>query len=285
MDKGKEEFIPIFREEGILKKYGPGFHSVSEFARKHLLYAAWSDRYLCDSRYAVSRDYLDYYSLIYLIKGKMEFIYEDHTCVIGEREAILMDFRRPHYYRALTDRVEKWEVIFDGAFAGDYYDLITEKWGNTFKAHGRILGTLREMKKELDSPLPDDHTISALFHLLFSDLVKEYSMKLSPAIRKALDYINENSSGQIQINEIADYVGLSRSYFSRLFTKETGQTPYEYLLEIRINKAKQMLALDVLSVADIADQCGFMNASHFVRVFKGKVGQTPASFRNFFNMN
>lgn len=285
MGRGKEEFIPIFREEGILQKKGPGFHSVTEFARKHLLYIAWSNWYVCNSRYSVSRDYLDFYSLIYIEKGKMEFLYDDKAFIVGEGEAVLLDFRRPHYYRSLSDRLEKWEVIFDGAFAKDYYDLITDKWGYRFRVHGRIRGTIREMMQELGNPLPDDHLLSALFHILFSDLVKEHSLKLSPPIRKALDYISENSMQHIQVNEIADYVGLSRSYFSRLFAKETGQTPYEYLLEIRINKAKQMLALDALSVAEIAEQCGFVNASHFVRVFRGKTGQTPATFRNFFNIN
>lgn len=284
MGKGKEEFIPIFREVGILQKHGPGFHSVTEFARKHLIYAAWSDRYLCDMRYSVSRDYLDFFSLIYVIKGKMEFSYEDHTINVGEGGAILLDFRRPHYYRSMTDRMEKWEVIFDGAFARDYYELITGEWGNSFRVHGRIRGVLQEMMKELDNPLPDDHTLSVLFHTLFSELVKEHGRKLSPVIRKSLDYISENADQKLPISEIADYVGLSRSYFSRLFTKETGQTPYEYLLELRINKAKQMLALDLLPVAVIAEQCGFMNASHFIRVFREKTGQTPASFRNFFNI-
>lgn len=285
MERGKEQNIPILREEGILEKHGPGFHSASDFARRHLLYVTWSDQYLCDSRYFVSRDYLDFYSLIYVIRGKMEFRYENHTFLAGEREFVLLDFRKPHYYRSVSERMEKWEVIFDGAFAEAYYEMVTERWGNLFKANGKISGSLRELKKELDSPLPDDHTISALFHMLYSDLANEHSRKLSPVIRKALNYMSENAAQQIQTHEIADYVGLSRSYFSKLFTKETGQTPYEYMLEMRLNNAKQMLALGTLSVREIAEQCGFVNASHFARVFKGKVGQTPANFRNIFNID
>ena len=284
MGKGKEESIPIFREEGILKKVGTGFHSATDFARKNLIYVAWSDQYLCDSRYSVKRDYLDFFSLIYVIRGRMEFSYEGEILTLGENEAMLMDFRKPHYYRSLTERMEKWEVIFDGGPARAYYDLITENWGYSFKVKGRIRGVLESMQSELTRPLPNDHTLSVLFNTLFSGLVQDRSLKLSPAIKNALDYINEHASGQLQVNEIADCVGLSRSYFSRLFTKETGQTPYGFLLETRINKAKQMLALDTNPISEIAGQCGFMNSSHFIRVFKDKTGQTPASFRDFFNI-
>ena len=283
-DGGKAASIPIYREAGILRKSGKGFHSVSDFARKNLIYAAWSNRYQCNRQYGVTRDYLDFFSLIYVIRGSMEFVYEGKTTVVSDHEAMLLDFRKPHHYHSLSDRLDKWELIFEGNAAEAYYELITENWGNAFKVQGRVKGVLDEMMAELDKPLPDDHVLSYLFHALFTYLVKNHQMKLSEPINKALSYMSENASQSLQVKEIADYVGLSRSYFSRLFLRETGQAPYEYLLDVRINKAKQMLALDALSVADIADQCGFSNASHFIRVFREKTGQTPASFRNFFNM-
>lgn len=284
MAEGKEGTIPIPKEEGIIQKSGKGFHSINDFARKHLIYAAWSSRYLCSSRYTVRRDFLDFFSLIYVISGKMEFVYEGQTMIVSENEAILLDFRKPHYYRSMTERTEKWELIFDGNASDAFYELIVSRWGNVFKVHGRIKGVISQMMTSLDSPLPDDFELSLLFNSLFTYVLMDHQSKQSPPIRKALEYINEHSSDSMQINEIANYVGLSRSYFSRLFAKETGQTPYDYLLESRINKAKQMLALDETSVAMVAELCGFQNASHFIRVFREKTGQTPASFRNFFNI-
>ena len=282
--RGKAEAIPIYREEGILHKSGKGFHSANEFARKNLIYAAWSNRYLCNDKYAVTRDFLDYFSLIYVISGKMEFVYEGKTTVVSENEAMLLDFRKPHHYHALTDRVDKWELIFEGNATEAYYDMLVSNWGNSFKVQGRVKGVLERMMKELDDPLPDDYELSLLFNSLFTYVLKDHQLKLSEPIKKALDYMNEYSSSPLQINEIANYVGLSRSYFSRLFTKETGQAPYDYLLEVRINRAKQMLALDEIPVSVVAEQCGFVNTSHFSRVFREKTGQPPASFRNFFNI-
>ncbi len=284
MGEGKEESIPIPKEKGIIRKSGKGFHSVNDFARKNLIYAAWSNRYLCDGHYAVNRDFLDFFSLIYVISGQMEFTYEGKTCKVSENEAILLDFRKPHHYRSLTDRMDKWELIFDGNASEAFYNLIVSQWGNVFAVKGRIKGVISQMMTCLDGPLPDDYELSLLFNSLFTYVLMDHQMKQSPSIRKALEYISEHSNESLQVNEIADYVGLSRSYFSRLFAKETGQTPYEYLLETRINNAKQMLALDAISVSTVAEMCGFQNVSHFIRVFREKTGQTPASFRNFFNI-
>jgi AraC-like DNA-binding protein len=285
MDREKDQKIPIPREAGILQKSGKGFHSSNDFVRDNLIYAAWSNRYLCDSHYAVTRDFLDFFSLIYVISGKMEFVYEGETILVSENEAMLLDFRKPHHYHSLSDRLDKFEVIFGGGDAEAYYKLITGNWGYRQSIHGRTKVFLEQMMDELLLPLPDDYTLSLLFHSLFTYIIKAHQLKLSAPIRKALDYINECSSEPLQINEVADYVGLSRSYFSRLFVKETGQTPYDYMMEVRINKAKQMLALDMLSVSDVAEQCGFVNVSHFIRVFREKTGQTPASFRSFFKVS
>lgn len=284
MNRGKEELIPIFKEEGILEKSGKGFHSADEFARKNLIYAAWCNRYRCDGRYAVTREFLDFFSLIYVIGGKMQFEYEGETIIVSENEAILLDFRKPHHYHSLTDHLDKWEVIFEGNASESFYKLIVTNWGYSFPVQGRIKGVLERMMSELDKPLTDDFEMSLLFNSLFTYIMKDHQQKLSDPVKTALAYMNEHSGEPLQINEIADYVGLSRSYFSRLFTRETRQTPYDYLLETRINRAKQMLALDRVPVSAVAEQCGFVNTSHFIRVFKEKTGQTPASFRNFFNM-
>lgn len=284
MSEKKGKLVPIYKEAGILKKSGKGFHSASEFAGENLIHAAWSDRYLCDSNYAVKRDYLDYYSLIYVISGSMELVYEGVTITVSENEFMLLDFHRPHYYRSLSDMLDKWEIIYSGGAAEPYYNLITEKWGYSFRAHGRLKAVIDGMMSEIVKPLPDDHMLSLYFHTLFTYLMKDHQLKLSPPINKALNYICSNYSEPMQVAELADQVGLSRTYFSKLFFKETGQTPSEYLMDVRINKAKEMLSLDKISVSEAAEQCGFVNDSHFIRVFRSKTGQTPASFRNFFNL-
>ncbi|MDO5702917.1 MAG: AraC family transcriptional regulator, partial [Lachnospiraceae bacterium] len=282
MGKESGKLVPIYKEAGILKKSGKGFHSAGEFACENLIHVAWSDRYLCDSRYEVKRDYLDYYSLIYVISGKMGLEYEGSSITVSENEFMLLDFHRPHHYWSMADRLDKWEIIFSGNATAPYYDLITGNWGCSFKAHGRIKTVLDEMMKEIIRPLPDDYMLSMHFNTLFTYLLKDHRLKLSQPINKALNYMNSSYFEPIQVAALADQVGLSRAYFSKLFVKETGQTPSEYLMEVRINKAKEMLSEDMVTVSEVAERCGFVNDSHFIRVFHARTGSTPAAFRNFF---
>ncbi len=285
MNEEIQERIRIYNEKGILEKRGSAFHTPEEFAIQNLFYVVWSNLYICDRRYSVNRDYLDYFSCIFVIRGKMEFDYDGKVTVVNENEAFLMDFRKPHHYHSMSDDLEKWEMIFRGGAADAYYRLIEEKCGNKVKLFGRLKQILNGLMEELDGPLPDDHRISLLIHDMFYHMLTENGRKLSPVVEKALYYIEENYRDPIQISDMAAYVSVSRYYFSRIFHKETGQTPCDYLTAVRINRAKEMLTEKILSVQEIAFQCGFVNASHFTRVFKAETGQTPAAFRNFFNMN
>ena len=78
---------------------------------------------------------------------------------------------------------------------------------------------------------------------------------------------------------IASYIGLSPVYFHRLFKTYYGITPNDYLLNIRIDKAKNMLLFDNKSIDEIAYECGFNSSTYFSTVFKKKINESPYRFR------
>lgn len=100
-------------------------------------------------------------------------------------------------------------------------------------------------------------------------------------IEKVADYIKENYQKECTLDELSQIAGLSRFYLIRIFREYTGKTPYDYLLDIRIEKARMLLAEGKLSVTDICHECGFNNMSHFIRTFKKKIGITPSMYKNF----
>ncbi len=273
-----------YREQGILQKSGSGFYNPGEFARENLFYSTWSDRYLCDEYYSVSRNSFDTYSIIWVIEGKMGFLYEGKQMILEENEGILLDLRRPHYYRSLSSRMVKWEVMIGGNAAGAYYDLICSQWGNTFQVQGEVRSILEKMMEELSGLVPDDHQISLLIHKLFVYLARRKVQRLSEPVKLALSYINAKYASRLQIQDIAAFAGLSRSYFTRLFRKETGYSPYDYILNVRIKSAKEMLMGSARKVSEIARICGFVNTSHFVKEFKAITGQTPTAFRKYYTI-
>ena len=98
-------------------------------------------------------------------------------------------------------------------------------------------------------------------------------------IMKSTEYLQNNYDKKITTNELCEKSNMSRSTFLRNFKKYYGVTPSEYLNEYRIKQAKAMLTETDKSITTIAHDCGFFDSSHFIRIFRNKLGVSPLSFR------
>lgn len=98
--------------------------------------------------------------------------------------------------------------------------------------------------------------------------------------KRALDYIYNHLHENIEIWQIADYVGLDETYMSKLFVKETGYTPGRFIRHQKVETAKNMLVYTKDSCAEIAQYLAFASSSHFTQVFKKETGYTPLQYRN-----
>lgn len=92
-------------------------------------------------------------------------------------------------------------------------------------------------------------------------------------------YIKEHLSEQISLNILAEQVSLTPSYVSAKFKQETGMSYTEYLMRVRINHAKELLAHSRDKISEIALACGFSDNRHFSRIFARRTGMTPSQFR------
>jgi len=98
---------------------------------------------------------------------------------------------------------------------------------------------------------------------------------ITPAIRFIeKNYHNPNLKNQY----IARECNISEVYLRKLFSKHFRTSPKQFILDVRIQKSKQLLTEDMLKINAIADECGFSNAYHFCRLFKEKVGLTPSEY-------
>ena len=97
--------------------------------------------------------------------------------------------------------------------------------------------------------------------------------------RYAKARLSDPSAAPQLIGEIAQHCKLSRSHFSKAFKQSTGLSPYAWQLQQRLQRARQLLNEDELSIAVIADRCGFADQSHLTRQFKLHFGSTPALWR------
>lgn len=100
-----------------------------------------------------------------------------------------------------------------------------------------------------------------------------------PKLRRAMEYMNANMQEDVRLEAIAKELELSASHFAHEFRNSTGQTPYQYLLEQRISKAKNLLRHTRWPVQYISSLVGFRSPVNFVRTFRQRVGSTPAVWR------
>jgi len=103
--------------------------------------------------------------------------------------------------------------------------------------------------------------------------------------KKALDSIHNDISRKWSLDELALIAGMSRTNFSKHFKSISGTTPGEYITNLRITKAKELLSNTKEPVAEIAFSIGYQSSEHFQKSFKKKVGVTPSVFRKSLNLS
>lgn len=119
--------------------------------------------------------------------------------------------------------------------------------------------------------------ISIFYHILHQ-LSEENSTR--NILLPALSYLSEHYPDPLLSNaELAAQCNISEVYFRKIFVESYHITPRQYLIDIRLNRAKQLLAEGTLKISAVAEQCGFTNQYHFCRIFKEKTNVTPSEYR------
>jgi two-component system response regulator YesN len=123
-------------------------------------------------------------------------------------------------------------------------------------------------------------TLSVINHLVDQSIDSVMKKKTSDVLMlSAKDYIERNLSTELSIDVLADYLGISGSYFSLLFKQHFGETFVEYVTKQRMEMAKSLLALSNKSVTQVGQMVGYVERRYFTRVFNKYTGMLPSEFR------
>jgi AraC family transcriptional regulator len=110
-----------------------------------------------------------------------------------------------------------------------------------------------------------------------------YRGGLTPArLRKVVELVHAEMDGDLSLEGLANAAGLSITHFSQMFRQSTGQSPHQFVLHRRIERAKEMLRTAENRVLDVAVACGFKSQEHFARVFRSVCGASPTQYRHEF---
>ncbi|MDE6636592.1 MAG: helix-turn-helix transcriptional regulator, partial [Lachnospiraceae bacterium] len=180
-----------------------------------------------------------------------------------------------------------WEYIyvhFDGSIAKQFYDEILSVTGNIFTLpldNPAIQLLIKEYELlELGKQYRRFESGAFIYNFL-TTLLSEISTPSSPGnhITDAVNWIKTNYNADISLSELSKNLNITPSHLSRLFHKEIGISPVEYLTNVRLEHSMQLLTTTHLGINEIASLCGFANGNYFSKVFKKKLGFTPSEYR------
>lgn len=228
--------------------------------------------------------------LQYTLSGEGEIEINEDVHKLRSGDAFLVDIPSEHCYR-LPNSSSEWEVV--------YIELSKEvAW--LFHKIYNIKGHIVHLEMEssivkniiniyemaVEDKLKDIYQNSKYAYELIMDLLSYFSdeskNKILPSkIQLGKKFIDENFKRQIGLEDIADYVNLSKFHFTREFEKEVGMTPGKYLTKVRIEKAIDMLIFSkTINIEEIAKKVGFNCGNYFSKAFKKAIGMSPLEFRN-----
>ena len=189
---------------------------------------------------------------------------------------IMLGFESGIFNRATYDLVEPEKIELTPHFATP--DPLICQLGLTLKAELVTNGLGSKLYAETIANLLIVHLLQ--HYSIKKPVIKEYSGGLPKyKLQQVIDYINAYLEQSLGLEELAQIAQMSPAYFSRLFKQSTGLAPHQYLIQCRVNRAKELL-IKGNAIADVAYKVGFANQAHLNYHFKRLLGVTPKIVRN-----
>jgi AraC family transcriptional regulator len=273
-------------EKGVLDNSYAFFHTPSNIAKSMFFYIKCAGHFYCDNNYCVERDNHDSYLLMYVKEGSGVVHYNNKIFNVKANDVVLLNCHRPHMYKT-----ENWETLwvhFSGNMSDEYYQLLYNRFGCVISLQDSKLitdhiSTILDTFKNAD--LLNEAIISCYIQRMLTELLiipsntTQENHDKPNAVLESINYIQNNYSKKITLEQLAENVCISPFYFSRIFKRETGYSPYEYITMVRLNHAKTLLKTNDMLIKEIAFSVGFNSEANFVTCFKEHVDMTPSKFR------
>ena len=231
----------------------------------------------------------------YVTKGNCILDINNESINFKEGEIMIIGSEANHLFRAGAEGVQIMQLEFQPDIftkMSDKSEHISSKMNTMFAENAqvikivnapRIILTITNIINELKNKKPYyQHLVlmgyAELFALVNRYLEESYMpMCNNEAIQKAIAFIRHHYMEEITITEVAKYSKVSERYLRKLFTQHLQLSPLEYLNQIRINKALDLLKNADYSVKKVSSMCGFQSPQYFSRVFKKQTGSCPRS--------
>ncbi|WP_255452143.1 AraC family transcriptional regulator [Sporosarcina sp. ANT_H38] len=238
----------------------------------------------------LTRSEVDIIVFQYTLKGVGEIKIKDHTYRLETGDAFFVKIPSDHCYYLPSDSNE-WEFIHItllGEEALRCYEGITADVGHILKLdlYSTPISTILEiLRKVANNKLNDAYEASSFAYSFLMELQRcilnnNKNDEWPDSISSATTFIENNYADPITLDDIVEASGLSKYHFARVFNKTIDATPIQYLTNIRIDKAIDLLKDKKLTIDEIALKVGFSNGNYFGKVFRSSLGTSPGEYRS-----
>lgn len=244
----------------------------------------------------------NHYLIHYILSGEGYYLVNGKRYNLKENQGFLICPDTLTYYEA--SKTNPWSYIwigFSGEKANEYLDNANLNYENVifeYKKNSDILKTyIEEILRLKNINFQNELKAQGFLYLFLSELVENVVLvdnrvdkkvalenQKDRYIKKALEYIEHNYVEDIKVTDIANFIGINRSYLFSIFKKSLNISPQEFLLRYRMEKAYVLLKDYRLSISDVARSVGYKDPLNFSKIFKKVNGVSPKAYREKINI-
>ena len=293
-------FVIYNKNGGIFMKSTSAFKEL----KKHGVYDYPFEKYDISSKHVwqfATSHWHDETEIIYVKKGSVKITINGKTFTGNEGSLFIVNSGEMHEIDGLIVPISYTAFVFDFNMLSfksedfaqqNFIEPVLNgamRFENCVTSSPKILELLKQIEKSNPSPLQVRTLVTkALLLQFFALLIEEkqftiykktnVSFQKNDTLKEIIQFINNNFSHELTLRQIAKQFNMSHKYFCKFFKNNFQKTFIEYLNDVRLKNALQLLENKNLSVTETALSCGFSNMSYFTRTFKKKIGCTPSEY-------
>lgn len=288
--------------DGQLVKSNRIIYTPSDFAKANLIHLQEVGQLAAQRPHTSSRKDLASYLFFMVLEGEGMLSYEGRKYPLKQGDCVFVDCRKD-YAHSCSERLWKLKwVHFYGPNMGGIYEKYLERGGRavlTPSEPDRYLKLLDQIYEVAASntyikDMQIYEKLTALLTLLMAqswnggeeegeeqsgDRRAKKSGVKKQNLQALKEYLDQNYASKITLDMLAEKFFINKFYLTRIFKEQFGESVTEYLLQVRITKAKQSLRFTDKPIEEIAHECGMQDANYFSRIFKKVEGVSPGEYR------
>ena len=270
-------------EPGVLPGSDMFLYDASPQARSMYYYALCVGHYSCGLDYRVRRQNYDSFLFLYVHRGKLYCGDRSRPRrEVPQGSFALLDCYEPHEYGALEPSEIYW-IHFNGPVARQVCEVIWQSGTPVPRSLDRSIRTISDIfERTKQNGVLEEAIMNRLIVTLLTEFLvrtEQQAAAGNEAIEEVRNYILENPYRDLTLAELARQANLSPYHFSRIFKRQVGTSPHDYLIYARLNLAKFYLTSSDKSIKQIAFSCGFSSECGFCTAFKNRLGVPPSEYR------